>query len=103
MDGAGGEEYVDAAFFSSGQSAFGLFDVLVATACKGTDRGAVTESGGDLRDGVEVTRGGDGNPASITSPPSSTRALATSSFSRVFMLQPGDCSPSRRVVSKITI
>ena len=44
-----------------------------------------------------------GNPASITSTPRSTNACATSSFSSWSMLQPGDCSPSRSVVSKMTI
>ena len=44
-----------------------------------------------------------GKPASITSTPNSTRAWAISIFSARFMLQPGDCSPSRSVVSKITM
>jgi hypothetical protein len=44
-----------------------------------------------------------GKPASITSTPKSTSAWATSSFSARFILAPGDCSPSRSVVSKITI
>src|SRR3569833_680478 len=42
-----------------------------------------------------------GNPASMTSTPSSASERATRSFSGWVMLQPGDCSPSRRVVSKI--
>ena len=42
-----------------------------------------------------------GNPASMTSTPIAARARAISSFSPRFMLAPGDCSPSRRVVSKI--
>src|SRR4051812_43840623 len=37
----------------------------------------------------------------MTSTPSSASALATRSFSGCVMLQPGDCSPSRKVVSKI--
>jgi hypothetical protein len=41
-----------------------------------------------------------GKPASMTSTPRSSSARATSSFSVRFMLAPGDCSPSRRVVSK---
>ena len=44
-----------------------------------------------------------GKPASMTSTPKSTRAWAISIFSVRFMLAPGDCSPSRSVVSKITI
>ncbi len=43
-----------------------------------------------------------GNPASMTSTPSSARARAIRSFSGCVMLQPGDCSPSRSVVSKIS-
>ena len=42
-----------------------------------------------------------GNPASMTSTPSAASARAISSFSAMFMLAPGDCSPSRKVVSKI--
>src|SRR3979411_1656196 len=43
-----------------------------------------------------------GNPASITSTPSSASERATRSFSGWVMLQPGDCSPSRSVGSKIS-
>lgn len=42
-----------------------------------------------------------GKPASMTSTPSRSSWRAISSFSLKFMLHPGDCSPSRRVVSKI--
>ena len=42
-----------------------------------------------------------GKPASMTSTPRSCRAWAISSFSARFMLAPGDCSPSRSVVSKM--
>src|ERR1017187_4357648 len=42
-----------------------------------------------------------GNPASRMSTPSSTSFRAIFSFSGTVMLQPGDCSPSRRVVSKM--
>ena len=44
-----------------------------------------------------------GNPASMTSTPRASKASATSSFSLMCMLHPGDCSPSRSVVSKIFI
>ena len=43
-----------------------------------------------------------GNPASITSTPSRASCCAISTFSCVFSEMPGDCSPSRRVVSKIS-
>ena len=42
-----------------------------------------------------------GNPASMMSTPSSASLWAMRSFSPTVMLQPGACSPSRRVVSKI--
>jgi hypothetical protein len=44
-----------------------------------------------------------GKPASMMSTPSCTSAWAISSFSVRFMLAPGDCSPSRSVVSKMRI
>jgi len=44
-----------------------------------------------------------GNPASMMSTLSLASCRATSSFSARFMLAPGACSPSRRVVSKILI
>ena len=43
-----------------------------------------------------------GKPASMTSTPISSRILASSSFSSSDMEAPGDCSPSRMVVSKMT-
>ena len=42
-----------------------------------------------------------GKPASITSTPRRASWWAISSFSLVFSEMPGDCSPSRRVVSKM--
>ena len=42
-------------------------------------------------------------PASMMSTPSFSSCLAISIFSARFMLHPGDCSPSRKVVSKILI
>ena len=42
-----------------------------------------------------------GKPASITSTPSRASCWAISSFSCVFSEMPGDCSPSRSVVSKM--
>ena len=41
-------------------------------------------------------------PASITSTLSSSSCAATCNFSSRFIEQPGDCSPSRKVVSKMT-
>ncbi len=42
-----------------------------------------------------------GKPASIMSTPRRARLRATSSFSTDVIVAPGDCSPSRKVVSKI--
>ncbi len=42
-----------------------------------------------------------GKPASMISTPSSSRRFARISFSALLSLQPGTCSPSRKVVSKI--
>src|SRR5690625_6723089 len=44
-----------------------------------------------------------GKPASILSTPKRSNCLAISSFSSLFRFTPGDCSPSRKVVSKICI
>ena len=43
-----------------------------------------------------------GKPASMTSTPRRASCWAISSFSAVFSETPGDCSPSRSVVSKMT-
>ena len=43
-----------------------------------------------------------GKPASMTSTPMVSSTSATSSFSSCVMVAPGDCSPSRKVVSKMT-
>ena len=42
-----------------------------------------------------------GKPASITSTPRRASCWAISTFSAVFSEMPGDCSPSRSVVSKM--
>ena len=42
-----------------------------------------------------------GKPASMMSTPISSRSVAICSFSSSVMVAPGDCSPSRSVVSKI--
>ena len=43
-----------------------------------------------------------GKPASMMSTPISSRSWAISNFSSWDMVAPGDCSPSRRVVSKMS-
>ena len=44
-----------------------------------------------------------GKPPSITSTPSRSSWRAMRTFSSKFIEQPGDCSPSRKVVSKIVM
>ncbi len=44
-----------------------------------------------------------GKPASMMSTPIVSRSSATASFSSWVMVAPGHCSPSRRVVSKMTM
>ena len=44
-----------------------------------------------------------GKPASMISTPISSNSSAMRSFSSCVIAAPGDCSPSRRVVSKILI
>ena len=77
-------------------------DVGLAAAGQPAD-GRAADIAGDLADRLESPGEAIGKPASITSTPSSTRAWATSIFSARFMLAPGDCSPSRSVVSKMTM
>ena len=59
------------------------------------------ELAADRIDGFEIAFGGDRETASRMSTPRSTSFAAIRSFSGMFMLQPGDCSPSRSVVSKM--
>ena len=76
-------------------------DVLEVGAGEAADRG-ILRLFGDLADGAEIALRGDGKPASMISTPISSSIDAISSFSAWVMVAPGDCSPSRSVVSKIT-
>jgi len=60
-------------------------------------------SPGRSLDRVEITVRGDREAGLDDVDAQLDQAWATSSFSPMFMLQPGDCSPSRSVVSKILI
>ena len=55
--------------------------------------------------GFPIASPGDaiGKPASITSTPNSSKTLEICNFSSNLIEAPGDCSPSRIVVSKIII
>ena len=103
VDGAGGQEDVAAPARRVLERLPRGGDVaLVAAREAGDDRPL------DLRGsppGWPRSRPGEAaaKPASITSTPRSRRARATWSFCSRFMEAPGDCSPSRRVVSKMTM
>ena len=103
MDGAGGQEDVDPRPLGVPDRLPGAVDVGVAAAGQAADDRAADRFGRSARTASKSPGEAMGKPASITSTPRSTRAWATSIFSARFMLAPGDCSPSRSVVSKITM
>jgi len=74
------------------------FDIPVDSARQAAYRASVARNLANLLYGLEM-----GKPASITSTFMRTSWRAMKSFSSVFMLAPGDCSPSHRVASKIVI
>jgi hypothetical protein len=102
VDRAGGQEDVDPRPFGQLQRLPSPVDVRRIAPRQPADRRPA--------DDPEISRTASkspgeaiGNPASMMSTPSTARAWAISSFSFRFMLAPGDCSPSRSVVSKILI
>ena len=78
-------------------------DVLVHRAREAAHRARIPRDTADLFHALEVTRLEIGKPASMTSTFMRMSCRAITSFSSVFMLAPGDCSPSRSVVSKMWI
>ena len=103
MDGAGGQEDVDPRLLGVLDGLPGPVDVGVAAAGQPADRSSRGRCLAISRTASKSPGEAIGKPASMTSTPRSTRAWATSSFSARFMLAPGDCSPSRSVVSKMTM
>ncbi len=100
MDGAGGEKDVNPRVGGVLEGLPGAIDVGVVAAGQAADRRArmlaaisrtASKSPGEAM----------GKPASMMSTLRSTSAWAISIFSAKFMLAPGDCSPSRSVVSKM--
>jgi hypothetical protein len=63
--------------------------------------GRVLDGAGDRLHRLEVAVGAGGKPASMTSTFSRSSWRAMRSFSSLVMEAPGDCSPSRSVVSKM--
>lgn len=110
VDVGRGQERVDAVLGRVLHGVVAALDVLLHGARETADghglaRGAVGRERADLlgdgRHGVEVAGRRDGKPASHTSTPSALRPRAMSNFSLKLSVAPGDCSPSRSVVSKI--
>ena len=101
MDVGGREERVNAWRFSAARTACAARSISLAFA-----RASPATTDPLTRSAISLTASkspGDaaGKPASMMSTPSSTSASAISSFSSTVIVAPGDCSPSRRVVSKI--
>jgi len=89
---------VDAAAGGGLDGAGGGFNVLALAAGERGDDGA-TDFASDDADGLGVALGGDGE-AGLEDVDAEPIWCARRSFSPRCMVQPGDCSPSRRVVSK---
>ena len=96
----GGQEDVDALALGGPQRLGGAQDVGLAGAGQAADDRALDVLAMASTLSKSPTEA-IGKPASITSTPSSASASAMRSFSRRFMEKPGDCSPSRSVVSKM--
>jgi hypothetical protein len=99
MQRAGGDEGVDARASGLAQGLPGTVDVLAAGAGKPGDC-QIAQILRHPAHGLEIAVSGDGKPAATTSPISSS-TMAMRSFSSRFIEQPGACSPSRKVVSKM--
>ena len=80
----------------------GPIDILRTGACQAAN-GRPFDLLRDPPNRLEVPGELYANPASMISTPKRASCLATMTFSSTFMLAPGDCSPSRKVVSKILI
>ena len=102
MDGTGGQEDVDALLRRVLQGFPAAIDVGVVAAGEAADGRARESRAAMARTASKSPGEAIGKPASMMSTPRSRSARAISSFSARFMLAPGDCSPSRSVVSKMT-
>jgi hypothetical protein len=97
----GADEGVDARAAGMFHRLPAAVDVLEIRPGQAADRG-VLRPFRNLADGGEIAVEAMGKPASMMSTPISSRSWAISSFSSWVMVAPGDCSPSRSVVSKMT-
>ena len=102
MNVGGREEYVNARAGRPLQRLPGTLDIFFAGAGQRGDDGAPNGRGHRLH-GVKIAVRGDGEAGFQTSTPRRSSCCPRRSFSSTFMLQPGDCSPSRSVVSKMVM
>ena len=96
------EKYVDAAALGRLEGAGGGLDVLAEGAGERGDGWALMAEAMARTEAASPSEA-MAKPASRTSTPRAASWWAMRSFSSWCMVQPGDCSPSRRVVSKNTI
>ena len=101
MDRAGREEHVDAAASPPAAIAFATSSMSSRLQRARPQMIGPCTSRATAFTLSQSPREAAGKPASMTSTPRSASARATRSFSGCAMLHPGDCSPSRSVVSKI--
>ena len=93
---------MDAVLLGGLDGAGGGFDVLALAAGEGGDARTFTSWAMALTE-LKSPWEAMAKPASMTSTPRAASWCAMRSFSSWCIVQPGDCSPSRRVVSKKTI
>ena len=103
MDRAGRDDDVQTGAMCVGERFDGRVDVIAARAGERGDGRPLRPTRATARipsksPGEEIAK-----PASITSTPSRSSCSAISAFSCGCSAMPGDCSPSRSVVSKIVI
>ena len=102
VDVGGGDKGVDAPPFPGMLERLPCpVDVLAAGAAQPGDLRPLDLSGRSVSPPRSPLSEAMGNPASITSTFNFCSCFATRSFSSMFMLLPGDCSPSLSVVSNI--
>src|SRR4051794_26968498 len=99
MQVAGGQKNMNAGPVCELDSARRDFNVFLLGPRQGCDA-RLSDGLSDVEMAAKSPSEAMANPASMISTPKSSSACAMVSFSWVVMLQPGDCSPSRRVVSK---
>jgi hypothetical protein len=99
VDVRAGQKHVDARAACPFERSRGGLNVFFAGAGQGGDAGPA-HFAADAADGGKVARGSNREAGLHDIDAKGFEAWAMRSFSGIVMLQPGDCSPSRSVVSK---